>query len=158
MKTVLITGGTRGIGKAIAQEFLQQGYEVILNYCRDEEAALAAQAEFNEQGYCPVLMRADVSDEKQVKDMFKEVFRIYGKVDVLINNAGISLIRVIQDTSAEDWQRVLSVNVGGVFLCSREVTDNMENFELGIAVQKGAGAGCMSMSFRKRRMESGEGR
>ena len=70
-------------------------------------------------------MRADVSDEKQVKDMFKEVFRIYGKVDVLINNAGISLIRVIQDTSAEDWQRVLSVNVGGVFLCSREVTDNM---------------------------------
>ena len=125
MKTVLITGGTRGIGKAIAQEFLQQGYEVILNYCRDEEAALAAQAEFNEQGYCPVLMRADVSDEKQVKDMFKEVFRIYGKVDVLINNAGISLIRVIQDTSAEDLQRVLSVNVGGVFLCSREVTDNM---------------------------------
>lgn len=125
MKTVLITGGTRGIGKAIAQEFLQQGYEVILNYCRDEEAALSAQAEFNEQGYCPVLMRADVSDEKQVKDMFKEVFRIYGKVDVLINNAGISLIRVIQDTSAEDWQRVLSVNVGGVFLCSREVTDNM---------------------------------
>ena len=125
MKTVLITGGTRGIGKAIAQEFLQQGYEVILNYCRDEEAALSAQAEFNEQGYCPVLMRADVSDEKQVNDMFKEVFRIYGKVDVLINNAGISLIRVIQDTSAEDWQRVLSVNVGGVFLCSREVTDNM---------------------------------
>lgn len=125
MKTVLITGGTRGIGKAIAQEFLQQGYEVILNYCRDEDAAIAAQEEFNEQGYCPVLMRADVSDEAQVKDMFKEVFRIYGKIDVLINNAGISLIRVIQDTSDEDFRRIMAVNVGGAFLCSREVTDNM---------------------------------
>ncbi len=125
MKTVLVTGGTRGIGKAIAQEFLQRGYEVILNYSRDEEGALATQAEFNDQGYCPVLMRADVSDEKQVRDMFKEVFRIYGRVDVLVNNAGIALQRVIQDTSAEDWNRIFAVNMGGTFLCSREVTDNM---------------------------------
>lgn len=125
MKTVLVTGGTKGIGKAISQEFLQQGYEVILNYCHDEEAALAAQEEFNEQGYCPVLMRADVSDEAQVRDMFKEVFRIYGRIDVLVNNAGISVVRVIQDTSLEDWNRVFAVNAGGVFLCSREVADNM---------------------------------
>ena len=67
MKTALITGGTKGIGKAIAQEFLQQGYEVILNYSRDEDSALATQAEFNMLGYCPVLMRADVADENQVK-------------------------------------------------------------------------------------------
>lgn len=125
MKTVLITGGTKGIGKAIAQEFLQNGYEVILNYCHDEEAALATQAEFNLQGYCPVLMRADVSDEGQVKEMFKEIYRIYGRINVLVNNAGISKIRVIQETSLYDWEQIFAVNVRGVFLCSKEAVDGM---------------------------------
>lgn len=125
MKTVLITGGTKGIGKAVAQEFLQQGYEVILNYFHDEESALATQAEFNMQGYCPVLMRADVADEYQVKEMFREIFRNYGKIDVLVNNAGISLIRVVQDTSVSDWENVMGVNIRGVFLCCREVADSM---------------------------------
>lgn len=125
MKTALITGGTKGIGKAIALEFLKNGYEVILNYFHDEEAALATQEEFNQQGYCPVLMRADVSDESQVKEMFREIFRIYGRVNVLINNAGISKIRVIQETSAYDFEQIFAVNVKGVFLCSREVVDNM---------------------------------
>lgn len=125
MKTVLITGGTKGIGKACAQVFLDNGYEVILNYGHDEEAALATQEEFNAQGYCPVIMRADVSNEAEVKDMFKEVFRLYGKVDVLINNAGISKVRVIQDTALCDWESVMGVNATGTFLCSREVVENM---------------------------------
>lgn len=125
MKTVLITGGTRGIGKAIAQEFLQQGYEVILNYCHDEESALATQSEFNLQGYCPVLMRADVSEESEVKEMFAEIFRNYGTIDVLVNNAGISSVQVIQDTTLYDWERVFGVNARGTFLCSREAADAM---------------------------------
>ncbi|MDE5729042.1 MAG: SDR family NAD(P)-dependent oxidoreductase, partial [Clostridia bacterium] len=67
MKTALITGGTKGIGKAIALAFLQRGYEVVLNYCSAERAALARQEEFNIQGYCPVLLRGDVSNEVQVR-------------------------------------------------------------------------------------------
>lgn len=125
MKTALITGGTKGIGKAIAFEFLQRGYEVVINYSSDESSALATQSEFNMLGYCPVLMRADVSDEAQVEDMFSEIFRLYDKLDVLVNNAGISRVNVIQDTSAAEWDRVFAVNTRGVFLCSRAVTDRM---------------------------------
>ena len=125
MKTALITGGTKGIGKAIAFEFLQRGYEVVINYSSDESSALATQSEFNMLGYCPVLMRADVSDEAQVEDMFSEIFRLYDKLDVLVNNAGISRVNVIQDTSAAEWDRVFAVNTRGVFLCSRAVADRM---------------------------------
>ncbi len=125
MKTALITGGTKGIGKAVALEFLKQGYEVVLNYHSDERSALATQDEFNMLGYCPVLLRADVSDELQVRQMFKELFGIYEKLDVLVNNAGISLVRVIQDTAACDWDKIFNVNVKGVFLCSKAVVDRM---------------------------------
>lgn len=62
MKTALITGGTKGIGKAVALAFLQRGYEVILNYHSDQQTALETQEEFNMLGYCPILLRADVSD------------------------------------------------------------------------------------------------
>ena len=76
MKTALVTGGTRGIGKAIALAFLERGYEVVINYCHNEKEALATQEEFNILGYCPVLLRADVSDEAQVRAMFREFFSI----------------------------------------------------------------------------------
>ncbi|MDE7182256.1 MAG: 3-oxoacyl-ACP reductase FabG [Clostridia bacterium] len=125
MKTALITGGTKGIGKAVALAFLQQGYEVVINYHSDEETALATQEEFNIQGYCPILLRADVSDEMQVRAMFREFFGIYNRLDVLVNNAGISLIRVIQDTAQSDWDKVFGVNVKGVFNCCRAVADKM---------------------------------
>ena len=125
MKTVLVTGGTKGIGKAIALEFLKQGCEVVINYHSDEREALATQEEFNMLGYCPVLMRADVSDEAQVRAMFKEYFSIYDKLDVLVNNAGISLVRVIQDTTLADWNKIFAVNVNGAFLCSKAVVDRM---------------------------------
>lgn len=125
MRTALITGGTKGIGKAIALAFLQQGYEVMLNYDKDDAAALATQEEFNMMGYCPVLQRADVSDEEQVQTMFKDFFSLYRRLDVLVNNAGISCVKVIQDTSVEDWDRIFGVNMRGAFLCCREVVDRM---------------------------------
>lgn len=125
MKTALITGGTKGIGKAIALAFLQKGYEVVLNYDRDEAAALSAQEEFNMMGYCPLLIRADVSDEAEVSAMMREFFSVYGRLDILVNNAGISRVNVIQNTTAEEWDRIFGVNVRGAFLCCREAVDKM---------------------------------
>lgn len=125
MKTALITGGTKGIGKAIALAFLQNGYEVVLNYDSDEASALAAQEEFNIMGYCPLLLRADVSDEAAVEAMINEFFSVYGRLDVLVNNAGISRVNIIQNTSAAEWDRIFAVNVRGAFLCCREAVDKM---------------------------------
>ncbi len=131
-KTALITGGTRGIGKAIALEFLKQGYDVILNYYSDDKSAFETQEEFNMMGYCPVLMRADVSDENQVNSMFSEILSIYDSLDVLVNNAGISYENVLQKTTLDDWNRVFDVNVTGMFLCSKAV--------LGAMLSQGSGA------------------
>ena len=125
MKTALITGGTKGIGKAVALAFLQRGYEVILNYHSDQQTALETQEEFNMLGYCPILLRADVSDELQVKNMFRDFFSIYDRLDVLVNDAGISKIKVIQDTTVADWNKIFDVNVKSTFLCCREVTNRM---------------------------------
>ena len=125
MKTALITGGTRGIGKAIALAFLQRGYEVVLNYNENQQAALATQEEFNMLGFCPILLRADVSDEEQVKTMFNEFFSIYDRLDVLVNNAGVSVIKVIHDTTLSDWNKIFDVNVKGAFLCSKQVVNKM---------------------------------
>ena len=125
MKTVLVTGGTKGIGKAVALAFLQQGYEVILNYFHDEESALATQNEFNELDYCPVLMRADVSDEEQVKEMFKEIYRIFGGLDVLVNNAGIIKRIPMIEMSAADFRQVIDVDLNAPFIVAKAVLPSM---------------------------------
>jgi 3-oxoacyl-[acyl-carrier protein] reductase len=124
MKTVLVTGGTRGIGKSIALAFLKKGYRVCVTYSKDEVSARQAQAEGLEV-YC-----ADVSAETVVKELFQKL----GKIDVLVNNAGISLIKQIQDVEYEEFQRLMSVNVGGAFLCAREAAKYMISEQSGLIV------------------------
>ncbi|MCD8308005.1 MAG: glucose 1-dehydrogenase [Clostridia bacterium] len=127
MKTALITGGTKGIGKGIARVLLENGYEVALNYDMDEHAALATQHEFNLLGYCPVLLKADVSRELDVQSMFREFFETYDRLDLLVNNAGISIVKMLQDTTVEDYMRLFNVNMRGTFLCSREAVPHMNH-------------------------------
>lgn len=124
MKTVLITGGVRGIGKSIALAFLKKGYRVCVTYSKDEENARLAK----ESGF--EVYKADVSVESDVVALFKNI----GKVDVLVNNAGVSLIKQIQDVSFEEYNRLMSVNVGGAFLCSREAAKGMIDAQKGLIV------------------------
>jgi 3-oxoacyl-[acyl-carrier protein] reductase len=109
MKHVLITGGVRGIGLATARLFASKGYAVTVCYATDEAGADEARKE----GF--TVLKADVSDEAQVRDLFAQC----QKVDVLVNNAGVSLVKQIQDTTLSEWERVFAVNMTGAFLCSK---------------------------------------
>ena len=124
MKTVLITGGVRGIGLAIAEAFLTKGYRVCVTYSKDEESARLA----SEKGL--EVYRADVSKEEDVAAVFSRL----KKLDVLVNNAGVSLIKQIQDVSYEEYNRLMAVNMGGAFLCSREATKLMLSEQSGLIV------------------------
>ncbi|MBQ8229652.1 MAG: SDR family oxidoreductase [Clostridia bacterium] len=124
MKTVLVTGGVRGIGEAIALAFLKKGYRVCAAYSQDETSAKKIAAAGVET------YRVDVSEEKQVEALFAKL----GKVDILVNNAGVSLIKQIQDVSYEEFSRVMSVNMGGAFLCAREAVKGMLDKKSGLIV------------------------
>ena len=115
MKTVLVTGGTRGIGLGIAETFLQKGYTVYVTYSKDEQDAELAKSKG-----CKVI-KADVSNETQVLQAFESI----GELDILINNAGVALVKQIQDISYEEYNRLFAVNMGGTFLCCREATKKM---------------------------------
>ena len=126
-KNVLVTGGTSGIGQAIAVRFAEYGANVAINYLqRQEEAAdtedqvHACVRRVKEEGVRDVLVRGDVSNEQDVVAMVDDTVRQLGGIDVLVNNAGIQLSRPSHELSAADFDRVLAVNLRGSFLCARE--------------------------------------
>lgn len=123
-KTVLITGGVRGIGLSIAKAFQAKNYRVCVAYSKDEESALCAK----EQGI--EVYRADVSKEADVMALFSN----FQTLDVLVNNAGVSLIKQIQDVSLAEFERVFAVNMGGAFLCAREASKRMIAQKSGLIV------------------------
>jgi len=120
-KTVLITGASRGIGAATAREFAKKGYLVAINYNRSKEQAEAVLEELRKQGYQAMIVKADVSNACEVQSMVDEVISQFGTIDVLVNNAGIAKQRLFIDISEEEWNRMLAVNVSGVFHCSQKV-------------------------------------
>lgn len=116
MKRVLITGASRGIGAAAAREFAKRGDYVIINYNKSKEAAESLAAELGGEALC-----ADVSNSAAVTAMFKAA----GEVDILINNAGVASFSLFDETSDEEWDRVIGVNLSGAFYCTRAVLPQM---------------------------------
>ena len=119
MRNVLITGASRGIGAETARIFAKNGDRVFINYNRSENAARSLQSELSACGYDTVLAKADVSGSKEVNEMFENILHEYGGIDVLVNNAGISQIKLFTDITDDDWNTMLSVNLSGVFYCCR---------------------------------------
>ena len=124
-KTVLITGASGGIGSATAKLFAAKGYSVVLHYFQSQDAAEALTEELIKSGTDTLLYRADVCDFAQVSEMVKTTQERFGKIDVLINNAGIAEQRLFTEISEESWDRMMGVNVKGVVHCCKAVLPEM---------------------------------
>lgn len=125
-KVMLITGASRGIGAATARLAAGQGYRVVINYQRNREAADALAEAITTTGGEALAVQADVADEAQVRRLFSEVDARLGRLDVLVNNAGMLEQQMrLERMSLERWQRVFATNVYGSFLCSREAIARM---------------------------------
>ena len=114
-KIALVTGASRGIGKAIAIEFAKQGADVIVNYSKDEKGALEVADEIKNLGRKCLAVKADVSDFDEVSKMFGIVRKDFGKLDILVNNAGITMDRTLKKMRAEEWNKVIDVNLNSVY-------------------------------------------
>jgi glucose 1-dehydrogenase len=126
-RNVLVTGGSSGIGQAIAVRFAEYGANVAINYLRQpeeakgtEEQVHACAAKVKQMGVRDVLVGGDVSDEDDVVRMVSEAVEALGGVDILVNNAGIQISRPSEELSSADFDRVLAVNLRGAFMCARE--------------------------------------
>ncbi len=125
MKTVLITGASKGIGAATAIMFAQNGYNVVINYNSSAESALLLERSLKENGFSALSYMADVSKSVDVNRMVNDVISRFGRIDVLINNAGIGQQKLFTDITDDDWNKMVAVNLTGTFNCCRAVIPGM---------------------------------
>ncbi len=125
-KNVLITGSSRGIGAATAREFAKNGFNVIINYVSNQDAANNLKAELETNYHIKALViKCDVSQEEEVKDMIKSIKKELGDIDVLINNAGIAIDSTLEDKTVEDFKRILEVNLIGTYNTCKHIGTKM---------------------------------
>lgn len=118
-KTVLVTGASRGIGKAIAVKFAKKGYNVVINCAHREQELLQAQKEIEGYQVSCTSFLGDMGDLSACENLFQIIRKQYGCLDVLVNNAGISYIGLLQDMSSDDWNRIIHTNLTSVFNCCK---------------------------------------
>lgn len=121
----LITGAAKGIGAAIARAAAKQGASVVVNYRTSEAQARQLTRELQRNGHNAVAIQANVAEEQETKNLFDNIKQIFGEVDLLVNNAGIALRSLLQETSLSDWEQVMDSNLKSAFLCCREALPSM---------------------------------
>lgn len=124
-KTAFVTGGSRGIGRAVVRRLVSEGYAVGINYLRSREQAEALAAELREQGCEALAVQADVADREAVTAAVRQVEAAFGPVTALVNNAGIAQNDLFQDTPEELWRRMFAVHADGAFHTIQAVLPHM---------------------------------
>ncbi len=124
-KVCLITGGGRGIGAAVARAVAAQGASVAINFLHSQKEAGSLVEELQQQGHKALALQADISREEEVSRLFDEIRSAWGEVELLVNNAGVALRTLVQETTTSEWDRVMNVNLKGAFLCCREALPYM---------------------------------
>lgn len=124
-KIAIVTGASRGIGREVAKELAESGITVIANYNKSEEEAKKLQQELEEQNFKLEIFKADVSKREDVKKLVEYTIEKHGKIDILINNAGISEYKLFTDETDEDWDKLINTNLYSAFAMSQEVIPNM---------------------------------
>jgi len=141
----IVTGSSSGIGKGVAIAFAKAGADVVINYAGSKERAEEVAQEVTSIGRQALVIKADVSQEDQVQAMFKEAIDKFGTVDILVNNAGLQKDSCFADMSIDQWNKVISINLTGQFLCAREAI--REFLRRGVRKEVSCAAGkiiCMS--------------
>jgi 3-oxoacyl-[acyl-carrier protein] reductase len=124
-KVILVTGASKGIGAAVARQLASDGASLIINYAGDKAGANTLVAELKEKGTNAIAVQADVSKPAEVKQMFDAALAHFGRIDVLVNNAGVMITKLLKDTTDEDFTRQFDINVRGVFNTLREAATRL---------------------------------
>lgn len=133
-KVVIVTGGSRGIGAEIVKQMARLGYTVILNYNNSENCAKNVENELKNEGITVDIFKADVSKKEEAVNLIQFALNKYEKIDVLVNNAGISQTKLFTEITDEDWQRMMDNNLNSAFYCTREAVKNMVHNKQGLII------------------------
>ena len=142
-KVVIITGGSRGIGRATAIALATEGAKVVVNYARSSDAAKEVVTEITAAGGEAIAVGADVSQAEDVDSLIKQTLEKFSRIDVLVNNAGITRDTLLMRMKPADWQAVINLNLTGVFLCTKAVTKTMLKQKSGRIINIASVAGQM---------------
>lgn len=150
MKNIIVTGGSRGIGKCLVENLAREGHNVVLNYNKSEKQAKLIQKELLEEGYIIEIFKADVSKRDEVKELMEFALNKFQYIDVLINNAGIAKIQLFTDATDEDWDEMINTNLKSVFYTTQEILPSMINRKKGniiniSSIWGSVGASCESI-------------
>ena len=146
-KVVIVTGASRGIGREIAKSLAKKGLKVIANYNKSEEAAKDLKKELEQEKIEIDIVKADVSKREEAKKLAKYALDKYGKIDILINNAGISEYKLFTDETDEDWNKIINTNLYSAFAMSQEVIPNMVHNKNGLIINMSSAWGVVGGSL-----------